>query len=70
MLGVKTQQKGLEEEVKKKTPMVDEINNVKIKFAPFKCPKCNGHGSVNYGKISCTTCKATGVILVNQKREK
>lgn len=48
--------------------MADQINTIKTRFAPFRCPVCNGHKTVNYGKLPCDTCKATGVILVDQEK--
>jgi DnaJ-class molecular chaperone len=47
--------------------MPDEINNVATKFVPFKCPNCNGFGTLQYGKKTCHTCKGRGAILINQE---
>ena len=29
-----------------------------------RCPVCNGHTTVNYGKQTCKACKGKGYILV------
>lgn len=36
----------------------------KPQFIPYRCPKCNGHGSVDYGRLKCEACKGTGVYKV------
>ena len=39
----------------------------KPRFIPFKCPNCNGYGSVSYGKRICNVCNGKGAIIVDQK---
>lgn len=51
---------------------IDEVNQIKditkIKptIIPFKCPNCQGYGSVQYGKKVCHSCGGKGYILVDQ----
>lgn len=47
--------------------MKDPINKIEIKFIPFKCPNCNGYGTVGYARKVCHSCKGRGTILVNQE---
>ena len=47
--------------------MVDNINNIKTKYIPFKCPVCNGWGSLSYGRKICHACKGKGYVMVNQE---
>jgi len=52
---------------------MDDINQIidpkKLlpKVIPFKCPNCNGYGTVQYGKKICHSCKGKGYIEVEQK---
>jgi DnaJ-class molecular chaperone len=45
------------------------INDVKIepKKIPFRCPVCNGFGSLKYGEKICQACKGLGYVIINQK---
>lgn len=43
---------------------------IKPNTLPFKCPNCNGYGSVQYGKKVCHSCGGTGVVFVPQMPEK
>lgn len=36
---------------------------------PFKCPVCNGFGTLQYGKKICHACKGKGYILVEAKEK-
>ena len=48
------------------------INEVKIipNKIPFKCPVCNGFGSLQYGKKVCHACNGKGYVVVdNDERE-
>ena len=49
--------------------MNDELRPVKPKarYVPFKCPNCNGYGTVSYGKYVCKVCKGKGFIIIDQK---
>lgn len=40
------------------------------KYIPFKCPVCNGFGTLKYGEIICHACDGKGFVLVDQEREK
>lgn len=36
------------------------------KKIPFKCPVCNGFGSLKYGTIKCQGCGGKGWVIVTQ----
>lgn len=36
---------------------------------PFKCPVCNGFGTLKYGTVKCQGCSGKGWVVVNQDRE-
>jgi len=42
-------------------------NKAFIKYTPFKCPVCNGFGTVSFKKIKCHACQGTGIVLINQE---
>lgn len=46
--------------------MIEESIPVRIspKCHSERCPVCNGHGSLNYGKKGCHGCRGQGFILV------
>ena len=46
-----------------------EAQKVKPKILPFKCPNCNGYGTVGYDKRKCHSCKGTGVVHVPQEED-
>jgi len=48
---------------------VVETLKIKPKKLPFKCPSCNGWGSVGYAKKLCPSCNGKGVIIVDQKEK-
>jgi len=33
---------------------------------PFKCPVCNGFGTLKYGTVQCQGCDGKGWVVVNQ----
>lgn len=37
------------------------------RFTPFKCPNCNGYGTVSYGKKTCNVCHGKGMVVIDQK---
>jgi DnaJ-class molecular chaperone len=37
------------------------------RFLPFKCPNCNGYGTVSYGKHICKVCDGKGLVVIDQK---
>jgi len=39
---------------------------IKINKVPFKCPVCNGFGTVKYGEKTCQACNGKGYIEVAQ----
>ncbi len=36
------------------------------KKIPFKCPVCNGFGTVKYGELSCQACTGRGYVVIDQ----
>ena len=47
---------------------MNETKPVKPNTLPFKCPNCNGYGTVGLGtrKRPCHSCGGVGVIFVPQ----
>lgn len=43
-------------------------NDIRIKKVPFKCPNCNGWGTVRYEKIKCHSCEGKGFIIIDQEK--
>ena len=39
---------------------------IKINKVPFKCPVCNGFGTVKYGEKTCQACNGKGYREVAQ----
>jgi DnaJ-class molecular chaperone len=39
----------------------------KQRFVPFKCPNCNGYGTVSYGKRICPVCHGKGIVIIDQE---
>ena len=48
-----------------KTPVINGVD-IKPKAIPFRCPVCNGFGSLKYGSIKCQACEGKGYIVVDQ----
>ena len=44
------------------------INDVKIEpnRLPFRCPVCNGFGTLKHGTITCQGCDGKGYVVVKQ----
>lgn len=42
-------------------------DNSEYRFVPFKCPNCNGYGTVSYGKKICQVCDGKGMVVIDQK---
>jgi len=47
--------------------MMMNSKKTKLRYTPFKCPNCNGYGSVSYGKRICPVCKGRGFLVIDQK---
>ena len=45
----------------------EEFNKTEIKAIPFRCPSCNGWGTVGYAKKKCRSCNGTGLVVVDQE---
>lgn len=48
------------------TEVIDP-NKIKITKVPFKCPVCNGFGTLKYGEKICQACDGKGYVEVDQK---
>jgi DnaJ-class molecular chaperone len=47
--------------------MIDKLNDTPTpRYVPFKCPTCNGFGTVTRERILCHGCKGKGYIIVDQ----
>jgi len=46
---------------------MNEVNKIDPKKIPFKCPVCNGFGTLKYGEITCKACKGSGYVVVDQE---
>ena len=42
-------------------------SKTKPRYIPFKCPNCNGYGTVSFGKQICRVCGGKGYIIIDQK---
>lgn len=45
---------------------MNETKPIKPNTLPFKCPNCNGYGTVGYDKRTCHSCGGKGVVFVPQ----
>ena len=45
---------------------INETKQIEPNLLPFKCPVCNGWGTLGYRKKPCHACKGKGYILVDQ----
>lgn len=43
---------------------------IKPKLVPFKCPVCNGFGTLKYGQKTCQACDGKGYVVISQEGEK
>ena len=43
-----------------------EENISKPVKVPFKCPVCNGWGTVKHGELVCQACGGNGYVVVDQ----
>lgn len=37
---------------------------------PYRCPVCNGFGTVSYKKLTCHACKGTGYVVISSEERK
>lgn len=42
----------------------------KPNIAPFKCPVCNGFGTISFKKVTCHACKGKGYVVINLDRQR
>ena len=47
---------------------MDGQKEVKVepKKIPFKCPLCNGFGTLKYGEKVCQACNGKGIVIIKQ----
>lgn len=50
---------------------MDRQTDVKVepKKIPFKCPLCNGFGTLKYGEKTCQACNGKGIVVIDQDRQ-
>jgi len=41
--------------------------NIEPNKIPFKCPVCNGFGTLKYGTVTCHACNGKGYVVINNK---
>jgi DnaJ-class molecular chaperone len=41
-----------------------------LRFLPFRCPNCNGYGTVTKERVKCHTCNGKGMVVVDQETGK
>lgn len=49
---------------------VEVFNQIIPKKIPFKCPVCNGFGTLQYGKKTCHACAGKGYIVIDNEDRK
>jgi len=44
------------------------VNGIELRpnFFPFRCPVCNGFGTVKHGEFTCGSCKGKGYVEIKQ----
>ena len=45
---------------------MNEVEKIKPNTIPFKCPNCNGYGTVTKERKVCHSCGGRGYVLVPQ----
>ncbi len=49
---------------------MQETQKIEPKYIPFKCPVCNGFGTVSSRKITCHACEGKGYVVINNSDRK
>ena len=47
--------------------MEGQTEDKKPKKIPFKCPLCNGFGTLKYGEKICQACNGKGIVVIDQE---
>jgi len=48
-----------------------EVKQIIPKRIPFKCPVCNGFGTLKHGELICHACNGKGYVVIdNTERDK
>lgn len=50
---------------KETTKVVNDIA-IQATHLPFRCPVCNGFGTLKYGAVACQACEGKGFVVVKQ----
>lgn len=46
------------------------VENITPKKIPFRCPVCNGFGTLKHGSIKCHACEGKGYVVIdNEERQ-
>ena len=48
------------------TPQVNDTK-VEVKRIPFRCPVCNGYGTLKHGQMECHGCKGKGFVVIDNE---
>ena len=46
-----------------------QTTEVKPKRVPFRCPVCNGFGTLKHGSKTCQACSGTGYVVIEQEKD-
>lgn len=46
-----------------------ETQKVEPQQVPFKCPVCNGFGSLKYGAVECHACRGLGYVVIPVRKD-
>jgi DnaJ-class molecular chaperone len=47
---------------------IEELSKISPEVFAQKCPVCNGHTTVNFGRKVCEACKGKGYLILPVKR--
>lgn len=46
-----------------------QVKEIEPKVIPFRCPVCNGFGTLKHGTIECHACKGKGYVVIENERK-
>lgn len=49
---------------------IHETEEITPNNIPFKCPVCNGFGTLKHGTKQCHGCKGKGYVVISNDRQK
>ena len=44
-----------------------DVKKIEPNRIPFRCPVCNGFGTVKHGSLTCHACGGKGYVVVDNK---